>query len=236
MTTTVCPICFSTSLSEFNTRPHAYCAKCGSLERGRLVWMVASRLGLLRPGVNFLNLAPEPFMLSYGRRIIGESLVAGDFSPQNFNASAGPIIRVDLCEDRLPFDDNSLDVIMHNHVLEHVCCSVPQVIQKLNRLLKPGGYHLISIPLFPGRKSEEDLSEISPDEKKRRFGQNDHVRLFGDDFMEFFRAGGIATGLLDLQGLFFPHELETWGIPAETLARPSGHTIFAWRKPEPSHG
>lgn len=171
-------------------------------------------------------------MLSYGRRIIGDSFVAGDYSPQNFNASAGPIVQVDLCADRLPFNDDSLDVIMHNHVLEHVCCSVPHVIRKLNSLLKPGGVHLISIPLFPGRKSEEDLSDISPEDKKRRFGQNDHVRLFGDDFMNFFHEGGIANGLIDLQNLFLPHELETWGVPARTLIQPTGHTIFAWRKQE----
>jgi len=227
----ICPICFSSDLREFNTRPKAACRGCGSLERGRLAWMLMSRLGILRRGAHFLNLAPEPFMLRYASRIIGEGYTPVDFSPELFRNSPVPLTRFDLCAPPDDFEEASFDVVMHNHVLEHVRCDVAGAVANVERLLKPGGYHVFSIPIFMNRDSSEDLSfDLSHEERKRRFGQEDHVRLFGRDFVETFKAMGLWDRLIDLSALASTEELVRWGVPGDAFTHFGGHTIFAYCK------
>jgi hypothetical protein len=225
--TLICPVCFSDRFEDFNGRTAARCSGCGSLERGRLAWMTLSRLGLLRPGVRFLNLAPEPFMLTHGRRIIGDSYVAADYDPDSFPAAwRRSIVPVDVCQDRLPFERGSFEVVMHSHVLEHVMCSVAEVVTRIDSLLADGGWHVCAIPISAG-SSEEDLSVRSPEERARRFGQHDHVRRFGADFKDVL---GVESDFLKLGVLFDAHELETWRVPPTVLTTSSGHSVLAWRR------
>ena len=227
----ICPICYGTELVEFNSRPKARCTQCSSFERGRLGWMTLTRLGLMRRGVRLLNLAPEIFMLRHGRRIIGRTYVPADYCPENFPEKWGKVERIDLCAEVLPFEPSSFDVVYHNHVLEHVQCSVPSVISKLNDLLVPGGWHIFSVPISPGRVTEEDFSPLMTGaERKRRFGQADHVRVFGADYASLFEKGGLTQPLVDFRSLFTKDEFSIWGVPADVLERPSGHMVFAWRK------
>lgn len=227
----VCPICFSSNLREFNGRPNASCGGCGSMERGRLLWMVLSRLGLLRRGSKVLNMAPEPFMLSHGRRILGESYTPADYSPEFFANRGIEVRKLDLCQANYEFPDESFDVVIHNHVLEHVCCHVPDVIKRVERLIRMGGYHIFSIPIMRGRKNEEDLSsDLSDQDRKRRFGQEDHVRVFGTDFQDTFSEAGISHRLMDLSTLVSSDELTKWGVPETVFSSPSGHTVFAYQR------
>lgn len=232
MIQSVCPICYSTTFRDFNKREKACCAGCGAMERGRLAWVTLSRLGRLRFGVRFLNFAPEGFMLNIGSRIIGPNYEAADFSPELFGASAGRISKIDMCNDLGSLDQRSYDVVMHNHVLEHVPCHVPNVINQLNNLLKPGGLHVFSIPIFPNRSNEEDLSpELTSAERTRRFGQEDHMRLFGRDFMDVLEEAGIASSLMDISQIATEHELNIWRIPLDAVQGASPHRVFVWQKP-----
>ncbi|GBQ85711.1 hypothetical protein AA13595_1716 [Gluconacetobacter johannae DSM 13595] len=73
------------------------------------------------------------------------------------------------------------DIIIHNHVLEHIPADFAETIQALNSLLVPGGIQAFTIPIRPG-KFDEDLSpSLSDDERRQRFYQEDHVRIFGTD-------------------------------------------------------
>lgn len=230
--TKVCPICFSNDLVDFNTRPKARCQNCGSMERGRLAWIVLARLGCLQPGTKFLNFAPEPFMLTIGQRIIGDNYQGADFAPELFRDHASSLIKLDMCKDLETLGQDTYDVIMHNHVLEHLPCDVTETLLRLNAILRPGGWHIFSIPIFANRASEEDLSPyLSPDERTRRFGQNDHMRVFGRDFHKPFRNAGMIDGLYDLRQIITEDELVKLSIPSSALSEPSPHRVFAWKKP-----
>lgn len=228
----VCPICFSSVFLDFNRRKKACCAGCGSMERGRLAWVTLSRLGWLKSGTRLLNFAPERFMLSIGSRIIGPSYEAADFSPELFGNASSRVKKIDMCSDLQLLEQNSYDVVMHNHVLEHIPCHVPTVIKQINQLLKPGGLHIFSIPIFPNRISEEDLSpKLTGEERQRRFGQEDHMRLFGRNFMETLQEAGIASDLIDLHGIATEQELNTWRVPLDAISGPSPHRVFVYNKP-----
>jgi hypothetical protein len=204
---------------------------CGALERGRLAWIVLEKLDLLKPGVRLLNCAPEPFMLRYGAERLGKGYLPTDYDPSLFAKWKVPIMQLDLCNPQ-GLELASVQCIMHNHVLEHVPCSVVAVLRGLNRFISPGGYHLFSTPIMPGRATVEDLSpDLTPEEKLRRFGQDDHVRMFGSlDFASFIEGAGMLSGLVDLSALISEDELRHAGLDPNVFATYNSHRVFAWRQ------
>jgi SAM-dependent methyltransferase len=78
--------------------------------------------------------------------------------------------------ERLPFEDASFDRVLCVHVLEHVRDDAAALLE-LHRILRPGGEALIMVPLY-GDATDED-PDAPADERVRRFGQADHVRLYG---------------------------------------------------------
>ncbi len=82
----------------------------------------------------------------------------------------------------------SFDLILHNHVLEHLPCSVEAVLVEMTRLLAPDGWHFLSVP-FRRAKTEEDLGDVAPERRTELFGQFDHMRIFGTkDFPELLSS------------------------------------------------
>jgi ubiquinone/menaquinone biosynthesis C-methylase UbiE len=84
----------------------------------------------------------------------------------------------------LTFDDESFDVIICSHVLEHV----PEdklAMQELFRVLKRGGWGLILVPIDKNKeKTIEDPKIKDPKTREELYGEEDHLRLYGLDFMQ----------------------------------------------------
>ena len=97
--------------------------------------------------------------------------------------------RVDLT--RLCFADGTFDVILCYHVLEHIPNDAA-AIAELARVLKPGGLAFLQVPRNPEMLTAEDAS-APVEERVRRFGQEDHVRLYGKDFETRLAAGGLIA-------------------------------------------
>ena len=56
-------------------------------------------------------------------------------------------------------------------------------MQELFRVLKPGGWAIVQVPIDKNLKlTFEDPQITSPRERERAFGQSDHVRLYGLDY------------------------------------------------------
>jgi len=228
-----CPVCNSEKFDAYGGRPQARCMSCGALERGRLSWMILQKLDHLRPGVRMLNMAPEPFMLFLGAKAIGDSYMATDYDPELFSKwDKQPVAKLDMCSDLAGMTPESFDVVMHNHVLEHLPCDVSTVLANLNRLLAPGGVHLFSAPIQPNRGTEEDLDPgLTPEERTQRFGQEDHLRMFGDrDFMNIVERAMPLDKLVDMSELITREELETAALAADVFDSLNGNRVFVWRK------
>lgn len=72
----------------------------------------------------------------------------------DFNPAAD--IKIDISQDRYPFDDNSFDYVICNAVLEHVN-NDNYVLEEIFRVLKPGGTLYVSIPFMqPYHADPED--------------------------------------------------------------------------------
>ena len=104
-------------------------------------------------------------------------------------------VKADICA--LPFDDNSYDVILCNHVLEHIPEDT-KAMQELYRVLKPGGWGIFQIPQDLNRKTTfEDNSITNKAERTKIFGQYDHVRIYGRDYFDKLRRVGFKVNEVD---------------------------------------
>ena len=164
-------------------RPHARCPGCGSLERHRLVWLWLQRsTDLLRTPHRVLVVAPEAFLQEALRSRPHLDYLSVDLD------SPLAMRRMDLT--RLDLPDQSFDVVFCSHVLEHI----PDdrvAMRELRRVLRPGGWALLQTPVDLERAvSDEDPAVTLPAERLRRFGQADHVRIYGRDFFDRLRAAG----------------------------------------------
>ena len=100
-------------------------------------------------------------------------------------------VKADICN--LPFDDNAYDVILCNHVLEHIPDDT-KAMQELYRVLKPGGMGIFQIPQDLNRATTFSDDTIT-DQKERAkiFGQYDHVRIYGRDYFDKLRSIGFLV-------------------------------------------
>ena len=103
---------------------------------------------------------------------------------------------------QIPFADDSFDVILCSHVLEHVP-EDRQAMRELCRVLKPDGWALLLVPISSRRaETYEDATVVAPEDQERLFGQFDHVRIYGKDFKDRLEESGFTVRLEDLR-----HEL-----------------------------
>lgn len=227
-----CPICESKTFKDFNGRINAQCSNCKSLERSRLMWMILLKTHSLSPKIRILHIAPEICMLEKFAIKYGDRYHPCDIDTTKYNNKFSNVFHIDLCRDASIMPTGIFDLIIHNHVLEHLPCDITPVITDLNRILAPGGMHLFSVP-FRGKTTVEDLSpSLSSEERTRRFAQFDHMRLFGvEDFPIYLEKnfpGKIKN--FNLRILFNENDMLKANIPIEVLDKICGHSFFYYQK------
>ena len=89
--------------------------------------------------------------------------------------------------------DRSLDVLIACDVLEHVPDDA-SAFREIHRILKPGGVAVLSVPQMDSpSRTDEDPTVKSEPERELRFGQKDHVRMYGDDFSDRLENAGFVV-------------------------------------------
>lgn len=155
-------------------RKKVKCAQCGSLERHRLIWEFVQSRGIDKFST-WLHMAPEKCLREKISAVVGDGYICGDKDIGRYRRLNA--VEIDLCSDLGRFTPGTFDVVMHNHVIEHVRCNYTVVLQRLHGLLRPGGWHIFSVPFMPGGY-RESLEDQSDEERVARFGQWDHHRMF----------------------------------------------------------
>jgi len=181
---TVTCSCCGESFSKFAPRgtPNRICWNCGSRERHRALSLYFERHPeLIVSGMRVLHVAPERSIAHHFKADPTIDYVTGDFE-QRFATE-----RVDVTD--LQFGDKSFDAVLCNHVLEHVPDD-RRAMREINRVLKPDGWAILLIPTLLRETTFEDPSITSPEERKRVFGQSDHVRIYGRDYVNRLSESG----------------------------------------------
>ena len=117
-------------------------------------------------------------------------------------------VKADICN--LPFEDNQYDVILCNHVLEHIPDDT-KAMQELYRVLKPGGMAILQIPQDLSRATTfADDSITDQKERAKIFGQYDHVRIYGRDYFDKLRSIGFKVIEEDYTNKIAPELVEKY--------------------------
>ena len=205
-----CPVCEQTArrFAPFGVDPRdeAMCVHCGALERHRLLWLFLTRQTDLfdeRPK-NVLHIAPERALTERLRARLGTGYVTGDLSD--------PTADVRLDVTRIQFPDHTFDVVYCSHVLEHVP-NDQQALAEMRRVLRPDGWAVLLVPIMADQ-TIEDPSVTDPGERRRRFGQEDHVRVYGPDFENRVRAAGFGVRKIGVADVVDAEEAALMGLTA----------------------
>lgn len=201
-----------------------------------MMWLALQRTGLLRDGVRILHFAPERCLIARLAPRYGALYRPSDVDPERYVNPHCAVARLDLCADLPKLAAGSCELILHNHVLEHLPCSVETALMELDRILAPGGAQLFTVP-FHGEETQEDVDPgLSGEERTRRFLQHDHMRMFGvRDFPRLLqRLWGSETVMLDIAAYFAETELAKAAIRPKLLSHIRGSSLFVRCRPGPS--
>ena len=230
-----CPICGCQEFVDFRSRKNTQCAQCGSLPRMRVAWMFLHRHVIPEPNWRVLHLAPEAPLASIFKSVCNDGYDPVDLNPRHYEAKLGrPVRKLNLCTESATLPSDTYDLVVHNHVLEHLPCNVTLITQHLQRAVKPGGVHLFSIPIWAGTSKEDLDNSMSEEIRRKTFGHRQHMRRFGQD--DFDVSFGPILGLSSrytLEDYFKAEELTNANIP-EHGWRCSGNSVFMVRKPLPA--
>ncbi len=205
-----CPLC-NGNYRKFlpagiGVRPNARCPGCNSLERHRLFWIAYQQMkdsGKICNGGKMLHVAPEPMLSD---RFQSEfEYISGDLDGNRAMTS------LDITD--IGFPNDSFDAIVCHHVLEHVP-NDRVAIEELYRVLKLGGWGSISVPMF-GPTTVEDYSITDPKIRQKLFGQKDHVRQYGLDFLERLKEIGFTLTILRKPDIAAPKLLDKLSVDCE---------------------
>jgi SAM-dependent methyltransferase len=167
------------------------CPICYANQRSRLIYLYFTRQAALGKGAAVLHVAPELMLYRYLFRGADVDYHPTDLSPERYTEIPA-VERVDIT--RIPYPAGTFDVILCNHVLEHVPDD-QQAMRELRRVLKDDGVALLQVPLgMRLAETEEDPSITDEAERERRFGQFDHVRIYAEaDYLARLSAAGFAV-------------------------------------------
>ena len=87
-----------------------------------------------------------------------------------------------------------------------------KAIRELKRVLKQSGKLILSFPICQDKKTEEDLGETSAEERIARFGQEDHVRLYGTNYKERLESRGLRCCCYSPRDVLENKRIETYGL------------------------
>jgi len=185
-----CPVC-NASFRKFlpygvESRDNVLCPRCLSLERHRLIWLyLKNESTFFTEKVRFMHVAPEQCFYPRFKKMDNIDYLTVDLE--------SPLADMHFDIHEIPLDNDMFDMVMCNHVLEHVEDD-HKVMKEILRVLKPGGFAILQVPQdYSLDETYEDPSITDPLEREKHFKQKDHVRLFGLDYPERLSNAGFEV-------------------------------------------
>ncbi|MBR5595068.1 MAG: methyltransferase domain-containing protein [Alistipes sp.] len=188
-----CPVCGSRyrrfmPYGYVTSREDALCPHCLSLERHRMIWLWLKESSNLFEGYpRLLHIAPEVSLMRHFKRHYrdNKSYITADLE--------SPLADLHFDVQSIPLEDEYIDVIICNHLLEHVEDD-RRAMAELYRILKKGGWGIMLVPEDRSRaRTFEDDTITDPEERTRIFGQYDHRRIYGRDYDKRLAEAGFRV-------------------------------------------
>jgi SAM-dependent methyltransferase len=126
-----------------------------------------------------------------------------------------PMVRHVVDVTHIPFGDQTFDAVLCSHVLEHVSDD-RRALREFRRVLRTDGVALLQHPIEDAPATDEDPAVTDPDERLERWGQSDHVRAYGRDYLERLREAGFEVEFRAYQDEFPEAAVQRYGLRDES--------------------
>jgi SAM-dependent methyltransferase len=197
------------------------CPACGATDRDRHLLLYLRASGLLEKvsGCRVVHFAAEPAIETEVRALGPASYLRCDLYPRDSQSQ-----QVDIT--RMPFADSSVDLLIANHVLEHVEDDVC-ALREIHRVLRPGGLAILQTPYSEVLTDTwEDRGIVDPQARFHAFGQEDHVRVYGRNIATRFSTTGLVSRIRSHSELLPDIDCRSAGVnpgePFLLFQRPGG--------------
>ena len=216
-----CPICGGEKRKFLpygygKVREDALCPKCLSLERHRLLWHYLMNNDSERERIKnlptILHIAPEVCLMREFKRIYLSA-------PQNYITAdlESPLADMHFDVQQIPMADSSIDIIICNHLLENVE-SDHKALKEMYRIMRPGGLGIMLAPIdYTLETTFEDDTITDPKQRAEVFGQYDHRRIYGKDYLERLRAAGFEAFEIDYAAEFSDSDRTKFSFGSDKL-------------------
>ncbi len=176
-----------------------------SLERHRQMWLyLENETDFFTKNYRVLHIAPEQEFLRRFKKMRNLDYISADLY--------SPIVDVKADILNLPFQDNSFDIVICNHVLEHIEDD-RKAMSELYRVMKKGGWGIVQVPMKNSlEKTYEDFTIKDPKERRKHFGQYDHVRWYGMDYFDRLKNVGFEAEANFYSRKFSEEEIKRFGL------------------------
>lgn len=176
------------------------CPYCNSIGRERLTQLFIKHGGKCK-GKKILHVAPEDSLRKWLERKDNCTYIAIDKKDGYYeNRYDDKVLNADITN--LYFENESFDIIICNHVLEHVFDD-SIAIRELYRVLKKGGFAIVQVPLAVNlEKTIESTIQMTEKDRFNLFGHKDHRRLYGQDYITKLENEGFLVNPTSLDDKF----------------------------------
>ena len=185
-------------------RKNALCPGTFSLERHRLLWLYLKKeTDFFNSNNKILHFAPEQCFHKFFKSFFK------NYTSIDLNS---PIvdIKADICN--LPFNDNSYDYILCNHVLEHIYDD-EKAMKEIFRVLNKNGIAILQVPIDIKSNLTREGRDINDKEvRSKLFGQYDHLRMYGLDYFKKLKKVGFNVKNIDYLSKLSKDEVEKFSL------------------------
>lgn len=178
---------------EFLNEEEYTCKYCFTSDRGRMIcaFLHMAKLPYAKKGTRILQIAPEQGIEDWILRNCPNVLYQ---STDLYNDSVS--FQSDI-QEMVCVPDNTYDYFICSHVLEHVYDD-KKAMRELARILKDDGIGVFLVPICLDREEIDEEWGLSEEENWRRFGQNDHCRVYSKKgLIERLKENGFYVHLFD---------------------------------------
>jgi len=177
-----------------------------------MIWLWMERhTDLFESRPHLLHIAPEVSLMRHFKRLYRgtERYITADLE--------SPLADMHFDVQHIPMEDRSVDVVICNHLLEHVEDD-RRAMGELYRIMRPGGWGIMVVPEDRGRATTfEDDTITDPQERTRLFGQYDHRRVYGRDYDDRLREAGFDVERIDVASSLTAEERRLYAVGGDDL-------------------
>jgi SAM-dependent methyltransferase len=150
-----------------------------------------------------LHLSPEKKLFEYLK--INNKVVTADIEPLFYKSIDTNIKQEDATG--LSYSNNSFDVVMGNHIMEHIPDDT-KAIGEIYRILKPGGRAILQVPYSTTIAATIEAPDMhDPKKQAALFGQKDHVRIYRlQDYINRLQQVGFKVSVIEHNHLTAYHK------------------------------